>query len=169
MQDENTTECRTVSNTDPDSMFCPEKINKKLTEVITNFALPEWILYSVDGAQRKCAECGENLEPISIRTVSLCLNPQHVGDIQVEILCRKCSSAYYINFRKSCLTTNDFVRLLTADRPPFDPVRLTSIDHNDNNLTTLMIEEDIDKIAADIATDVAEKMVGYGKQGGTTE
>ena len=165
MQDEGGSEIRTVSNTDPDSMFCPEKINKRLSEAIVSYSLPEWIMYSVDGSKRKCTECGEELEPISIRAVSLCLNPQHIGDIQVEILCRKCSVSYYVNFRKSCLTAKDFARFVDGDRPPFDPVRLDKISHDDNNLTSLMIEESLAKRAADLAVDVSEKMVGYGERG----
>ena len=164
MQDEVGTKSETVSSNDPKSLFCPEKVNKRLAEAISGFELPEWILYAVDGSKRTCHECGEPLDYVSIRTVSLCLNPQHLGDAQVEILCRQCSAAYYVNFRKACANTRDFIRLMDGERPSFDPVCVSDIKHDDNNLTAMMIEEDLNKKVADLAIEVAETMAGYGKK-----
>jgi hypothetical protein len=145
MQDECESNTRTISNTDENSLFCPDKVNEKLQEVIASFSLPSWVYMTADRVPRKCLNCDETLEPISIRMLSLCLNAQYVGDIQAEILCRKCSASYNINFRKECKTASDFAKLIDGGAVKSEPVHSALIGHEENNLATLMIEEDVNR------------------------
>jgi hypothetical protein len=140
-----------VSNNSEDSMFCPPAVNKKLEEMIQTFGLPIWILKDFKTEEtRKCRGCNEPLSWISIRGVSICLNAQHFGDVQVEILCRHCSLSYFLNFRKTCKNSLDFSDAIRG--PDYsggfthkywenDPVFLDEIKPSENNLVDVIIAE----------------------------
>lgn len=123
------------------SIFDPLTINPKIEELIRGFNLPRWVLSNRDGSSRKCEVCGDKLSNISLRTITLCLNPQHMGDIQIEVLCRGCSSNYFIHFRKECVSKDDFIAVISGTRPKNDPVLLSSIKPSENNLSDIIVEE----------------------------
>ncbi len=143
MSDEIATDQNVSSNHDADSIFNPVATNKKLGEMITSFHLPSWITTGTDGTQRQCLLCEADLTPSAVRTVSLCLNAQHIGDIQVEILCPACYASYFLHFRKVCTKTSEFCFALLGSVPKADPVPLTKIGPSENNLADAIVADTV--------------------------
>lgn len=128
---------------DPNSLFCPEKVSKAMSETLNGFCLPTWLVVRKDGQTRECPKCGKPLTLSSIRSINLCLNPQHLGDIQLEILCHSCHMCYYWHFRKACQSTPDFVDSISAVKiPENDPVLMEDITPDKNNIADIIIEND---------------------------
>jgi hypothetical protein len=136
-------------NQDKNSIFCSESTHKKMHEILGKFNIPDWILLEKNQKPRKCSYCEADLDIESVRGIGVCLNAQHFGDIQVEILCQACSSSYHLQFRKMCVDIVDFCMWL--DGKLFDlnlkPVLLTSIKPSENNLSDLLILDDQNRIA----------------------
>jgi hypothetical protein len=131
-----------VSNQDENSIFCSSAVHNKMKEILNDFQIPDWILNSsLDTKPRICSYCDKNLSLESIRGINICLNAQHLGDIQVEILCLHCNSSYYLQYRKACSSMNDFINALTGEQPLHKPVLLSDIKPSENNLGEIIIEE----------------------------
>lgn len=130
-----------MNNHSEQSIFCPTSVNKKLDEVVSEFGLPEWIFKDKNGQERKCSICQGNICPTSVRGINLCLNAQHIGDIQIEILCRVCSSSYFLHFRKECKNVLEFSSHILGKTPNSDPVMMTEIDPSENNIAEAIVED----------------------------
>jgi hypothetical protein len=122
-------------------VFTKEQLESKRNQMIAEFQLPKWIL----GDGRKCQECGKDLSTASVREIGLCLNAQNIGDIQVEIMCEHCMSAYYLFFRKVCENLHRFAILMEPSwlRPESigEPVRHSELTPQENNLTDAIMAD----------------------------
>jgi len=127
-----------------ESIFCPEAVNSKMQELISEFYLPNWVLFDLHGKERKCHSCSSELSEVCVRGVSLCLNPQHIGDIQVEFLCKKCYSNFFLHFRKVCTNIYDFLNVLdnTALISTEEPILRDKILPSDNNVADIIMADD---------------------------
>jgi hypothetical protein len=138
MPDENT-----VNLIEDNTLFSPGVVDAKHEEMLSSFKVPTWVL---DDGKRCCAECGEVLSPSSVREVGFCLNPQNIGDIQVEIMCKSCYSGYYILFRKACKDFHGFSAAVNPALPKPDsigePVRSSQLSAKDNNLTDAIVADE---------------------------
>jgi len=129
---------------DPDSIFNPEALELKLNKMLEKFHIPEWVL---DNGRRICLNCGVVLSKTSVREVGLCLNPQNIGDIQVEIMCNECHASYYLVFRKVCGDFEDFSRAMDYQRDvpvaiaTSVPIQGHSLEVKENNLTDAIIDD----------------------------
>jgi RNase P subunit RPR2 len=148
-----------TSNTDESSIFRPEVTRRKLEELVSSAGLPEWLIVGRDGKARACAQCNSPLSWSSIRSVTMCLNAQHFGDVQVEVLCQSCYSAYLLHFRKACHDARGvrvaarFCSLILGDDPGVDPVRMSEIPPSSNNLADAIIDEASGAAGADTTTE----------------
>jgi len=138
---ETTEQCSVINK----SIFRPEVVNKKMAELISDFNLPSWVLFDLKHNERVCPSCSLKLSAISVRGISLCLNAQHIGDIQVEFLCKKCYANFFLHFRKVCTCINDFLNivedvvLISAE----EPVLRDQIPPSENNVGDILIADDI--------------------------
>lgn len=156
--------------TPEESIFRPEVAYSKLESMIAEFSLPEWILKKNGGEPRICIGCGGKLSWASIRSVTLCLNAQHIGDIQTEVLCRECSSSYFLHYRKACKDVQNFTASLWGMNgdgwnvvpPTMDPVNMMDIKPEENNLAEAIVRDEIDKKIDTLTKEVKESMAGYG-------
>ena len=139
MPDENNE--KIVTNQDEDSMFNAQATQKKLSEMADAFMLPQWMLRNPDGSKRQCLTCKGDLNPSCVRAVTLCLNAQHIGDIQLEILCQSCYNCYFLHIRKACSKITDFCASLLGDTPKTDLVPMQSIGTDDNNLADAIVTD----------------------------
>jgi len=137
---------QTAWNQDSNSIFCAESTHKKMSEILGKFGLPSWILTDSYDKKRKCPYCGTDFVMESVRGVGVCLNAQHFGDIQIEILCQNCYSSYFLQFRKECRTILDFSKSLLEERSMSNhPVLLSDIKPSENNLSDLLILDEQNK------------------------
>lgn len=122
-------------------VFTKEQLDSKRAQMMAKFDLPKWIL----GDGRECQECGEPLSLASVREMGLCFNAQNIGDIQVEIMCEHCMTAYYLFFRKACSDLHALVRLIEPGclRPDSlgEPVRHSELMPQENNLTDAIMAD----------------------------
>jgi hypothetical protein len=138
-----------ISNQDSKSIFCSESTHKKMKELLSAFDMPKWIVSDSHGTMRKCKYCGSSLDNESVRGIGVCLNAQHFGDIQVEILCNHCLTSYFYNFKKMCANTSAFCEALNKDEVNTEPVLLSDIKPSENNLADLLIEDEQKRVKAD--------------------
>lgn len=140
---------KVICNQDKNSIFCSESTHRKMREILNRFGIPEWILEDGNRKPRKCAYCSKDLDIESIRSVGVCLNAQHFGDIQIEILCQECSSSYHLQFRKMCNTMSEFCMFLDGTIFDINPeaVILTDIKTSDNNLSEMLILDEQNRTA----------------------
>lgn len=144
----------TVTNQSESSIFSPDKTRGKLEQLIGQSGLPKWILQDQDGKTRTCIECEKPLSWLAVRSVNLCMNAQHIGDIQVEILCQNCCASYFLHYRKECLDGEKvsmvkmFVENLLGKNPQTEPVTMASITPAENNLA--------DEIICDVVASLVE-------------
>lgn len=140
-------ETKIAWNQDKNSIFCSDSTHKKMNEILDNFGIPDWILHDSNNSQRKCNYCSEDFTLESIRGINICLNAQHIGDIQVEILCQSCSGSYFLHFKKECGNILDFSKsLLKSKLSNNNPVLLSDIKPSENNLSDLLILDDQNRI-----------------------
>lgn len=142
MPDEVKTDKVTASNHDEKSIFNPDATHRKLEEMITHFHLPAWVTTKLDGTKRKCLVCDAELQPVTVRGISMCLNAQHIGDTQVEIMCSLCYASYFLHFRKACSNTSEFCNMLLVGAPKTEPVLMTKIGPTENNLADAIITDE---------------------------
>ena len=138
---EEITQCPVINK----SIFRPEVVNKKMAELIAGFRLPSWILFDLKHNERQCPSCSSKLSDISVRGLSLCLNAQHIGDIQVEFLCRECYANFFLHFRRVCGNINDFLNAIEGVVliSPEEPVLRDQIPPSENNVGDILIADDI--------------------------
>jgi len=141
MQEEPVNQKTIVSNQDEASIFHPKAVRKTIKQAIESFNVPRWTILNEDQTPRTCCDCGEPLEIQSIRGISICLNAQYFGDIQVEVLCEHCSSSYFIHFRKSCLSMIEFGVNVMGSFPKGKPVLQHEINLYDNNIADIIIDD----------------------------
>jgi len=145
-----------ASNQDEDSIFRPSETRRKLEEMVSGAGLPAWLVECRDGSRRACIACGEPLTMVAVRSVSLCLNAQHIGDVQVEVLCQACHVSYLLHYRKACLAAPDkpitmrFCGAMLGSRPEAEPVPMSLIGSSENNLADAIVAD------AQAKTDSAE-------------
>lgn len=132
-----------VSNQSEESMFCSQAANKKMADMLSYFCVPFWAYMEDSLNERKCCECSNPLGVHSIRGIGICLNAQHFGDIQVEVLCKSCSASYFMHFRKACATATEFGYSIFGMRPKTKPVLRHNIKPTENNLTDAIILDHI--------------------------
>ena len=90
----------------PDTSFSKEQIDATHSRMVDAMDLPAWAY------AHKCSECGANFTFTSVRAISLKTNPQHIGDIAVELQCKACSACYELHIRKFCAHVRDFINAL---------------------------------------------------------
>lgn len=120
-------------------VFTPETIENVHKEIIESMGIPSWL------KDVSCLRCGEKLKLVSFRGIGLKLNASRIGDIVVEIACEKCSSMYDIYYRKVCNTLNDFITILQSSTPPAEPIHLSQLRNDENNLLEKLVESLVQK------------------------
>jgi hypothetical protein len=140
---EDATQCTVTEK----SIFCPEVVNARMSKMIEQFQLPNWTTVDSHGLARKCPSCSQDLTQDCVRSLTLCLNAQHIGDIQVEFMCRKCYANFFLHFRKACINVVDFAEYLNSSFAPQngEPVLQDKIPLSENNIAEVLVKEDITK------------------------
>jgi len=138
---EEITQCPVINK----SIFHPEVVNKKMAELIANFRLPSWILFDLKHNERQCPSCSSKLSESCVRGLSLCLNAQHIGDIQVEFLCKECYANFFLHFRKVCTCISDYLNAIesTTMISTEEPILRDKIPPSENNVGDILIADDI--------------------------
>ena len=119
--------------------MCNKNINFKDVSVpheklISSFNLPKWIL------KQNCSKCEKPLGYLSLRSVGLKLNAQHIGNVVIEVCCQHCNYSYDLHIINGCKNIKGLIDLLTNDNlnPKMEPGYLMS--GSKNNLVKDIIK-----------------------------
>jgi len=83
-----------------------KNVSKQHEDLIKTFNIPEWII------KQKCYKCDKELGYLSLRSIGLKLNAQHIGNFFAEVCCQHCNYGYDLYLKDVCKNIKDFVALL---------------------------------------------------------
>jgi len=81
-------------------------VSKQHEDLIKTFNIPEWIV------KQKCSKCDKEIGYLSLRSIGLKLNAQHIGNFFVEVCCQHCNFGYELYLKDACKNIKDLVALL---------------------------------------------------------
>jgi hypothetical protein len=102
--------------------------------LIKTFNLPKWIL------KQNCSKCNKPLGCLSLRSIGLKLNAQHIGNFFIEVCCQHCNYGYELHIKNTIKNVKSFIYLLENDdlNPKMEPDYL--IPCGENNLVKDIIK-----------------------------
>ena len=110
-------------------------VDKPHEKLMKSFELPEWIV------GQNCTKCNEILGHLSIRSIGLKTNAQHIGNFFIEVCCQHCKYGYDLHMKKACTNVKDLINLLQSKAidKNFEPDYLMS--NSENNLVQNIVKE----------------------------
>ena len=75
--------------------------------LIKSYNIPKWVV------KQKCSKCDKELGYLSLRSIGLKLNAQHIGNFFVEVCCQHCNFGYEFHIEKACKNMKEFIDLLS--------------------------------------------------------
>jgi len=116
--------------------FPPDKVSERLHKAIDEWGLPQWIKKQLGN----CPECKKPLSVYSIRGIGVKLNPQHIGNFCMDIMCEECHAGFELHGLEGARDFDGF--LATLQEGLFSEfVPHHHIPANVNNLSQMMIED----------------------------
>ena len=103
--------------------------------LIKKYCFPDWLI------QYQCDQCKEKIGEISIRSVGIKINAQHIGNFFAEICCQHCKCGYEIHIRNVCKNIEDFTNLLKNNTVSHKIETDYSMSYSDSNITKNVLEE----------------------------
>lgn len=110
-------------------------VSKQHENLIKRFQLPRWII------EQNCTKCNKTLGYLSIRSIGVKINAQHIGNFFIEVCCIHCKYGYELHIKRICSNIGDFINLLTnaCFHAKMEPDYL--IPNNENNLVQNIVRD----------------------------
>lgn len=105
------------------------KANRELAAMVSSMGLPKSISPTAN-----CATCDNALDINAVKAFGLRLNAKAIGNVFIEILCPKCSSAYELHYEHACEDFAGFQKFLSEGPFGIIPVASHKIAFWKNNL-----------------------------------
>jgi hypothetical protein len=109
-------------------------VSKQHEKLIKSFNLPKWVL------KQNCSKCNKPLSCLSLRSIGLKLNAQHIGNFFIEVCCQHCNYGYELHMKNTIKDIKSFIYFLKNDDldPKMEPDYLIS--NSENNLVKDIIK-----------------------------